>query len=77
MAVADVYPGVHTAVAGCPAPTRRMVVVEREDEQMVPGDADDMAEALGEISEALGCANTKEDILHAIDELRANKRGGV
>ena len=40
-----------------------------EHDTMVPGDADDMAEALAEIASALGCQNTLDDILHAIAAL--------
>ncbi len=36
----------------------------------VPGDATEMAEALGTLSQELGCANTLDDMLHAVDALR-------
>jgi hypothetical protein len=38
---------------------------------LVPGDTDDMAEALTSLSLDLGCPNTLEDMLFAIDALRA------
>lgn len=38
---------------------------------LVPGDADDMQEALSAIATELGCACTLDDILHVIDALRS------
>ncbi len=45
-------------------------VIDDDDGLLVEGDADDMAEALAEISADLGCDNTLDDMLHAIDALR-------
>lgn len=42
--------------------------------EMAEGDADDMAEALAQISQELGCQNTLDDILHAIDRLNVAVR---
>ena len=42
--------------------------------ELVPGDAADMAEALAEVSKELGCQNTLDDMLHAIDALKKAAR---
>jgi hypothetical protein len=42
-----------------------------DEPDMVPGDAQDMAEALAKVSAELGCGNNLDDMLHAIDGLRA------
>jgi hypothetical protein len=40
-----------------------------EPDALVPADASEMADALAQISRELGCANTLDDMLHAIDAL--------
>lgn len=44
-----------------------------EEPEMVPGEPEDMAEALTQISSELGCQNNLEDILHAIDALKVSE----
>jgi hypothetical protein len=42
-----------------------------DEPDMVPGDAADTTEALAKVSAELGCNNNLDDMLHAIDGLRA------
>ncbi len=50
-------------------------MIDDDDGLLVEGTADDMAEALAEISADLGCDNTLDDILHAIAALRPRTPG--
>jgi len=49
----------------------RAIPGNSEDAELVPGEPFEMADALTEIAQALGCVNTLDDILHAIDKLAA------
>ncbi|GAB3755027.1 Lcl C-terminal domain-containing protein [Lysobacter olei] len=45
-------------------------------DDLVPAEPHEMAEALTQISTELGCANTLDDMLHAIDALRGGRPAG-
>lgn len=55
------------------APTSTRRPSGPDNDTMVPGDAEAMQDALAAISATLGCQNTQEDILYAIDALRPSQ----